>query len=110
MQATYERQDESLIPARNVEAFVVRTRGITTSDLRRIIPPDCLQPSLPRALAGVAASVAVAIAVYAALIVNPYWWLLPPLWFIAGTTLWGLYVIGHDCGHGSFSRSQRLNH
>lgn len=110
MQATHERQHEGLIPRRNVEAFVVRTAGITTRDLRRAIPPECFELSPGRALAGVAASIAVAIAVYAALIVNPYWWLLPPLWFVAGTTMWGFYVIGHDCGHGSFSRNQRLNH
>jgi omega-6 fatty acid desaturase (delta-12 desaturase) len=61
-------------------------------------------------LLGVASSVISLAVACAALALNPFWWLLPPLWFLAGTAGWGLYVIGHECGHGSFSRSRRLNH
>ena len=28
---------------------------------------------------------------------------------VAGLGGWGLHCIGHDCGHGSFSRNRRLN-
>lgn len=33
------------------------------------------------------------------------WWSLPIGWFAAGTASIGLFVIGHDCAHGSFSTS-----
>jgi hypothetical protein len=26
-----------------------------------------------------------------------------------GTLFWSLFVVGHDCGHGSFARSKRVN-
>jgi len=37
------------------------------------------------------------------------WYLAPPLVVVAGLGGWGLHCIGHDCGHGSFSRNRRLN-
>ena len=30
-------------------------------------------------------------------------------WMIQGTLFWAIFVLGHDCGHGSFSKSRRLN-
>jgi len=106
-----QKQSQNTPPsARDVEAFVARSRGITTANLRRAIPPDCFEQHFGRALLGIASSVTVAIVVYGALILNPFWWLLPPLWFVAGTTAWGFYVIGHECGHGSFSHRRWLNY
>lgn len=40
---------------------------------------------------------------------SPSWLLDVPLWFVAGLGGWGLHRIAHDCGHGPFSRSRRLN-
>lgn len=98
------------IGARDTQAFTSRTEGISTADLLRAIPADCFEPRLGRSLLAVATSVAIAGLAYAALVLNPFWWLLPPLWLVAGTTCWGFYVIGHECGHGSFSRHRRLNY
>jgi acyl-lipid omega-6 desaturase (Delta-12 desaturase) len=39
----------------------------------------------------------------------PHWSLLVPLWLVAGLGGWSLHCIAHDCGHGSFSRSRKLN-
>uniref|UniRef100_A0A0G4F0F7 Fatty acid desaturase domain-containing protein n=1 Tax=Chromera velia CCMP2878 TaxID=1169474 RepID=A0A0G4F0F7_9ALVE len=33
----------------------------------------------------------------------------PLYWVAQGTMFWALFVIGHDCGHGSFSDSKVLN-
>jgi omega-6 fatty acid desaturase (delta-12 desaturase) len=97
-------------PVRDAAGFAARTRGITTADLIKAIPPECFRLRPGRAWTGVITSTVVGITIYAALAFNPFWWLLPVLWFLAGTNAWGCYVIGHDCGHGSFSSSRRLNH
>lgn len=110
MDKSQMQRQNSPSPANSVEAFAIRTQGISTSDLIETIPAACFERHLGHALLGIASSALVAIIVYGALIQNPYWWLLPPLWFVAGTTAWGFYVIGHDCGHGSFSHNQRLNY
>lgn len=33
----------------------------------------------------------------------------PLYWLAQGTMFWALFVVGHDCGHQSFSASQKLN-
>jgi len=38
------------------------------------------------------------------------WWLTIPLMILAGGLLVRMFIIFHDCGHGSFFRSQRANH
>mmetsp|Transcript_26683 Transcript_26683/g.45978 ORF Transcript_26683/g.45978 Transcript_26683/m.45978 type:complete len:777 (-) Transcript_26683:419-2749(-) len=37
------------------------------------------------------------------------WYLLPLGWVLAGTAATGLFVVGHDCGHRSFSKSKMVN-
>ena len=38
---------------------------------------------------------------------NPLVW--PLYWLAQGTMFWALFVVGHDCGHQSFSPSRTLN-
>lgn len=38
------------------------------------------------------------------------WWLTVPLAILAGGFLVRTFIIFHDCGHGSFFKSQRANH
>ena len=38
---------------------------------------------------------------------NPLVW--PLYWIAQGTMFWALFVVGHDCGHQSFSPSRTLN-
>jgi omega-3 fatty acid desaturase (delta-15 desaturase) len=33
----------------------------------------------------------------------------PLYWIAQGTMFWALFVVGHDCGHQSFSPSRTLN-
>jgi len=37
------------------------------------------------------------------------WYLLPLIWIFLGTSLIGLFVLGHDCGHRSFSNRIWVN-
>jgi omega-6 fatty acid desaturase (delta-12 desaturase) len=37
------------------------------------------------------------------------WYLLPFAWILQGTAATGLFVVGHDCAHQSFSHSRVLN-
>jgi omega-6 fatty acid desaturase (delta-12 desaturase) len=37
------------------------------------------------------------------------WYFLPVLWVFTGTALTGFFVIGHDCGHRSFSNRTWVN-
>lgn len=37
------------------------------------------------------------------------WFLLPLVWIFSGTAMTGFFVIGHDAGHLSFSRSKVVN-
>ncbi|KAE8705625.1 Detected protein of unknown function [Hibiscus syriacus] len=37
------------------------------------------------------------------------WFFWPLYWVAQGTIFWALFVLGHDCGHGSFSHDPVLN-
>lgn len=70
------------------------------------------KPSIPRSLWQVANT----FIPYAALWVLMYfavqisWWLAVPLAILAGGFLVRIFIIFHDCGHGSFFASQNANH
>jgi omega-6 fatty acid desaturase (delta-12 desaturase) len=38
------------------------------------------------------------------------WWLVLPLILLAGAFLVRIFILFHDCGHGSFFKSRRANH
>lgn len=81
---------------------------ISLDALRAAIPRHCFTPSNLRSLAYVAIDLAVLGALFAlSAQTDSLGWLLP-LWFLQGTFFWALFVIGHDCGHGAFSRNVRL--
>lgn len=79
------------------------------AQLRRAVPVELRTPSTVRSLAYLALDLAALVFITWLAWRDPSPW-LAPVWAAAkGTLLWSLFVIGHDCGHGSFSRSRALN-
>lgn len=80
------------------------------ADIRRAIPKPYWEKkwgySILFALRDYAVVAALAVAAFA---VNQ-WYLWPFYWFAQGTMFWALFVVGHDCGHQSFSKFEWLNH
>ena len=103
----------SPILPRTVDARLRQT-GVTLADIRRAIPDEYLEPDPLRAwwtLIRVAASAAVCLFLLSRLSLSPgspLLWQIPvllTLWIFYGRVLVGAFLIGHDCGHGSFSSS-----
>lgn len=96
-------------------------RGLTersTSTLLpvlRVIPPHCYERPTMRGLRYTGRAVAIyfaALVVIAAVASSPpglAWIALPFLWLLGGLAISGLFIIAHDCAHGSLFDSKRLN-
>ncbi|XP_066334784.1 fatty acid desaturase DES3-like isoform X1 [Miscanthus floridulus] len=78
-------------------------------DVRAAVPEHCWRKSPWRSLWYVARDVAVVAALGAAAAGVDSWAVWPFYWPAQGTMFWALFVLGHDCGHGSFSDSATLN-
>lgn len=79
------------------------------ADIRAAIPKHCWVKDPWRSMSYVVRDV---VAVFGLAAVAAYFnnWLVWPLyWFAQGTMFWALFVLGHDCGHGSFSNNPKLN-
>lgn len=70
------------------------------------------EPSIPRALWQVANSIGGYLACWwlMHLCLNISYWLEIPLVLLAAGLMVRIFIIFHDCGHGSFFKSQRANH
>jgi len=81
----------------------------TIHNLKSSIPAHCFQPSAVRSLLYfVFDATMIAGLFFLASYLNS-WYFFPVYWFAQGTMFWALFVVGHDCGHGSFSKSRLLN-
>jgi omega-6 fatty acid desaturase (delta-12 desaturase) len=89
--------------------FLEKSHAIAGEKVAAAIPREYMQPSVWRGFAGFAVSLSLYVAAIAGMAVLDRWYLVPPLVVVAGLGGWGLHCIGHDCGHGSFSRNRRLN-
>lgn len=77
--------------------------------LKRAIPKHCFEPSTLRSLVYLVFDVAVIAACYIALSFTQQWYYELPLIVLIGTMCWSLFVIGHEAGHGAFSKSRTIN-
>jgi omega-6 fatty acid desaturase (delta-12 desaturase) len=89
--------------------FLRKSDLIKDERLAAAIPREHFTPRPSRGLLGFALSWALYIGAIVGIAFSPTWLLYLPLLVVAGLGGWGLHCIAHDCGHGSFSRSRRLN-
>lgn len=78
-------------------------------DLKLAIPAYCFEPSALRSLAYFLLDIGLIAGLYALAASLNSAWFFPIFWLAQGTMFWALFVVGHDCGHGSFSRYKWLN-
>lgn len=96
-------------PGEPFEDFLRRSEQIKDQRLATAIPREYFTPRVWRGLLGFAVSWVVYLGAIIGVAYCPYWPLDLPLLVVAGLGGWGLHCIGHDCGHGAFSRSRRLS-
>jgi acyl-lipid omega-6 desaturase (Delta-12 desaturase) len=96
-------------PGEQFADFLRKSEQIKDERLAAAIPREYFTPRVWRGLLGFAVSGVVYVGAIIGVALCPYWPLDVLLLVLAGLGGWGLHCIGHDCGHGSFSRSRRLN-
>ncbi|KAJ6407725.1 hypothetical protein OIU84_011092 [Salix udensis] len=79
------------------------------SDIRAAIPKHCWVKDPWKSMSYVVRDVAVVFGLAAAAAYFSNWVVWPLYWAAQGTMFWALFVLGHDCGHGSFSNNNKLN-
>jgi omega-6 fatty acid desaturase (delta-12 desaturase) len=98
-------------------------RKLSLGDFKAAIPPECLQISPARAWSGLLENLVVlAVCTWAVHLMlqllpagAPLWATvllyaaLAPMMLVLALGYVGLFVIGHDCGHGSFSKKRWVN-
>ena len=85
-------------------------------DIKKILPKHCFQPKLATSLYYVAKDFVIISLIYLSYVViesRGSWYVTyfcaPIYWYLQGTMFWALFVLGHDCGHGSFSNYSYIN-
>ncbi|KAK4489274.1 hypothetical protein RD792_005071 [Penstemon davidsonii] len=79
------------------------------SDIKAAIPKHCWVKNPWKSMSYVVRDVAVVFGLAAVAAYFNSWVVWPLYWFAQGTMFWALFVLGHDCGHGSFSNNHKLN-
>ena len=84
--------------------------------LKKILPKHCFQSDLKTSYYYVLKDLSIVIILYASIRLielQPYSLItmayIPVYWLLQGTMFWALFVLGHDCGHGSFSNYDIVN-
>ncbi|CAD6203207.1 unnamed protein product [Miscanthus lutarioriparius] len=79
------------------------------AEIRAAIPKHCWVRDPWRSMSYVLRDVVVVLGLAAAAARLDSWIVWPLYWAAQGTMFWALFVLGHDCGHGSFSNNPKLN-
>ncbi|KAJ6750328.1 hypothetical protein OIU85_000914 [Salix viminalis] len=79
------------------------------SDVRAAIPKHCWVKDPWRSMSYVVRDVSVVFGLAAGAAYLNNWLVWPLYWAAQSTMFWAIFVLGHDCGHGSFSNNHNLN-
>jgi acyl-lipid omega-6 desaturase (Delta-12 desaturase) len=110
-------QPDGLSNSRHIDRLT-RQEELSLADLRAAIPKDCLSPTEWRSwLTLIRVLGSVLLSLWLLSNVQLEWgaslfWQIPAvlsLWLLYGAVLLGFFLIGHECGHGSFSRHAWVN-
>jgi acyl-lipid omega-3 desaturase len=106
---TYVQSNTTFEPSDS--SYSNRTADVpfTLQDLKSAIPAYCFEPSAWRSLSYLFLDLGIVAGLYAIAYSLNSWFFFPIFWLMQGTMFWALFVVGHDCGHGSFSKSKWLN-
>lgn len=95
------------------QSYVQNDDVPSLSEIKRHIPAHCFKPNVALSIAYVVRDLAIIAALYyGAYLTHDTRWhslYLPFFWFFTGFFMWAVFVLGHDCGHGSFSRYRSVN-
>jgi omega-3 fatty acid desaturase (delta-15 desaturase) len=78
-------------------------------ELRNLIPDALFRPNAIKSMLYFLFDFSVLIGLYYGFFLTDIIYLYPLFWFAIGTIMWSIFVVGHDCGHGSFSKYSWLN-
>jgi omega-3 fatty acid desaturase (delta-15 desaturase) len=92
-----------------VDLLPTTTLPFSLQDLKLAIPSYCFEPSTWKSLAYFFLDITIIAGLYTIAAFFDSWLFFPFFWLMQGTMFWALFVVGHDCGHGSFSRYKWLN-
>ncbi len=99
-----------LIPASSSQSSANLPKlPFTLQELKAAIPPECFQPNLGKSLYYFFRDILIIGLLYAVANYLDSWFFWPIFWLMQGTMFWALFVVGHDCGHQSFSKKKWLN-
>ena len=97
------------LPPFQAEVPLAAPPPFTLADIKAAIPAKCFEKNAVKSMAYLAWDVAVVVGLAAAALAVNSWWSWPLYWIAQGTMFWALFVVGHDCGHQSFSNNKALN-
>lgn len=86
----------------------------TLAEIKNAIPGDCFESEVSTSMYYVVKDALIVALLYFLMIkleeLTSFYWLFYPLyWYTQGTMYTAIFVLGHDCGHGSFSKYTLLN-
>lgn len=87
---------------------LTRTQECSLWTFRKAIPETCFAIS-PRQSWGTLARILLTLSLFIFLETKLDGPILLLIWFFHGQAMVGLFVLAHECGHGSFSKSRRMN-